>query len=155
MNTTTHSIAFKLLAGASALAALTACNYDGRAFTPQPTDAAPGITELGELEIIGLDSWEQAPQRRDLATYEILGPSDPGEFGGATATFMGTGGEVCVLVDPEAVFWNQSVAFNIIPRPSVGRMLISKWPNVRAGLRSAEKRRSIGACFDSKMRLVT
>ena len=30
--------------------------------------------------------------------------------GGATFTFIGTGDNVCVIVDPETVYWNQSIA---------------------------------------------
>jgi len=40
--------------------------------------------------------------------YGLGAPEDPSYYGGATFTFAGTGGNVCVVVDPEAVFWNQA-----------------------------------------------
>jgi hypothetical protein len=42
--------------------------------------------------------------------YGQLGQPEDGGRGGATFTFKGTGGEVCIVVDPETVFWSQSVA---------------------------------------------
>ena len=39
-----------------------------------------------------------------------LGQPKDGGRGGATFTFMGTGDDVCIVVDPETVFWSQSVA---------------------------------------------
>lgn len=42
--------------------------------------------------------------------YGQLGQSVAGQTGGATFTFKGTGEEVCLIVDPETVFWSQSIA---------------------------------------------
>lgn len=45
-----------------------------------------------------------------LCHYGQLGVAQIGETGGATFTFQGTGAAVCLIVDPETVYWNQSVA---------------------------------------------
>ena len=42
--------------------------------------------------------------------YGQLGRAPDLTKGGATFTFMGTGDDVCVILDPETVFWNQSIA---------------------------------------------
>jgi hypothetical protein len=42
--------------------------------------------------------------------YGQLGQAKDGKRGGATFTFTGTGDELCIVVDPETVFWSQSVA---------------------------------------------
>jgi hypothetical protein len=42
--------------------------------------------------------------------YGQLGRAPDLTQGGATFTFTGTGDDVCVIVDPETVFWNQSIA---------------------------------------------
>ena len=41
--------------------------------------------------------------------YGQLGRSPELTQGGATFTFKGTGEDVCIIVDPETVFWNQSI----------------------------------------------
>jgi hypothetical protein len=48
--------------------------------------------------------------RREKTVYTELGSAGPGKFGGATVTFTATGETVCIMVDPESVFWNQSVS---------------------------------------------
>lgn len=42
--------------------------------------------------------------------FGILGQAEVGVKGGATMTFKGTGSDVCLIVDPETVFWNTAVA---------------------------------------------
>ncbi len=42
--------------------------------------------------------------------YGQLGQAKDGQRGGATFTFTGTGDELCIVVDPETVFWSQSIA---------------------------------------------
>ncbi|MEQ1500864.1 MAG: hypothetical protein ABMB14_01470 [Myxococcota bacterium] len=41
--------------------------------------------------------------------YAEVGPSLTTEYGGVTATFTGTGGEVCIWVDPETAYWSQAI----------------------------------------------
>lgn len=42
--------------------------------------------------------------------YSEVGPSLTTNYGGITVNFVGTGNDVCIWVDPEAVFWNQAVS---------------------------------------------
>jgi hypothetical protein len=44
------------------------------------------------------------------AVYGEIGPTDTVKLGGATFTFEGTGEAVCVWVDPETVYWTQSIS---------------------------------------------
>lgn len=95
------------------LAVLTACDREGRDYVPLPIDGIPGVDVLNDgmdVEVISQDDWSSEQVRLDSAIYSQLGPPTPGLQGGATMTFVGTGGEVCVMVDPAAVYWNQSVS---------------------------------------------
>jgi hypothetical protein len=47
--------------------------------------------------------------------YAEVGAPQTSLYGGVTFDFLGTGGDICIWVDPEVAFWNQAVA----PRPSV------------------------------------
>ena len=48
------------------------------------------------------------------AIYGEIGPAGGVKAGGMTVNFIGTGGPICMFVDPETVFWNWSIA----PNPS-------------------------------------
>lgn len=99
---------FLLPVGAITLAGLTAC--DGRtALMATPNPDYPGVVHLGEVEVIQPGDLK-GQSVYEMVTYEILGPPEVGFRGGATATFKGTGGDVCVVVDPEAVYWAESVS---------------------------------------------
>ncbi len=99
---------FLLPAGALAIAGLTAC--DGRtALMPEPNPDYPGVVDLGEVAVLQ-PSDIKGDSVYEMATYEILGPPEVGQRGGASASFIGTGGSVCVIVDPEAVYWSESVS---------------------------------------------
>jgi len=88
----------------TSLLMLTACDDGGLNFVPDPDPNNPGIVHLGEM------TPSPVADARANAYFGTLGSVEPGKTGGATATFLGTGDEVCVWVDPESVFWNQSVA---------------------------------------------
>ena len=47
---------------------------------------------------------------RPYCYYGVLGQARAGVKGGATFTFSGTDSRVCVVTDPETVFWNTAVA---------------------------------------------
>ncbi len=47
---------------------------------------------------------------RAATIYGEVGPSGSTELGGVTAAFLGTGGDVCVWVDPETAWWSQAVS---------------------------------------------
>ncbi len=87
-----------------------ACDRSNRDYIQAMNPDFPPVIHLGELPVIPLADFQDPSLRPDLVTYAILGPPDVASFGGATYTFIGTGGTVCLLVDPEAAFWNQSVS---------------------------------------------
>lgn len=92
------------------LTALAACDRSGDYLVPQPTEGVEPVLELGELEVMIEDDWDNSETRHSKITYAEVGAPLPGEASGATFTFTGTGDKVCVVVDPESVFWNTSVA---------------------------------------------
>lgn len=97
---------------------ITACSATGNPLIPVPTEGVPAVLELGELDIISVEDWDNETTRMDLATYADVGAADtPTGDSGATFTFLGNGGTVCLVVDPEAVYWNQSVA-RLGPNPA-------------------------------------
>ncbi len=100
-----YSLVFPLLA-------LAACDRAGDLLVPTPTEGLEPVLELGELEVMSSADWADSTTRMELATYSDIGAPEPGDQSGATFTFIGTGGQVCLVVDPEAVFWNTSVATN-------------------------------------------
>jgi len=92
------------------LVLLAACDRSGTYLVPVQTDIPP-VVELGELYVITPDEWDDQGTRESLVTYAEVGAPEPGARGGATFTFLGVDDEVCVVMDPEAVFWNESVAY--------------------------------------------
>lgn len=91
---------------------LVGCDSSGFEFRPRLTDA-PAILDLGELPVVSPDEIPAggitAGVLDDSIVYGQLGASaNPGAAGGATFTFTGTGGDVCVVLDPEAVYWTRS-----------------------------------------------
>lgn len=108
------------------LTTLVACDREGGLYNPQPNPDYPFLQDLGEFRVISTEdqqaaidgkefmSWSDAlvaedDQGRSGVYYGGLGaPEDASYYGGATFTFEGTGGDVCVMMDPEAVFWNQA-----------------------------------------------
>jgi hypothetical protein len=84
-------------------------------------EAVNGLTKAQRLEwylehgTLDCDTYAAAPDTDhnddDLPYYfGQLGRAPDLTQGGATFTFIGTGDDVCVIVDPETVFWNQSIA---------------------------------------------
>lgn len=88
-------------------AALTGCSYSGEWLFPEPDERVPGVIDLGVLEPSTFTSREEILA---AVRYGELGPTGTAEISGASFTFEGTGGSVCIWVDPETVFWSQSVA---------------------------------------------
>lgn len=94
--------------------ALLGCDHTGFAFRPEVSDA-PAVSDLGQIIPLDLDEWSTAG--RDPAAFpdsiiysEVGADENPGNVTGATAHFTGTGGNVCLVVDPEAVYWARSLA---------------------------------------------
>jgi hypothetical protein len=98
-------IAPALLLGAAAL--LPGCDYTGDWLFPQAIETVPGIQDLGTLEPVEIETLQDI---RDNVIYGEIGATGNAQVGGATFQFDGTGGTVCVWVDPETVYWSQSVA---------------------------------------------
>lgn len=95
-----------------ALLPLFACVNAADPFRPDITDA-PSIYHIGELDPVLPE--EVAGVVADPETYaanvhygQLGADPDPGVLGGATFDFAGTGGTVCVIIDPEAVYWNRT-----------------------------------------------
>ena len=86
------------------------CDRSGEEYVPKSVEGYEGIAVIGELTAIARDDLSD-DDRRDLVSYSTLTLPREQLFGGATATFVADGGSYCVLVDPEAVTWNQSVDF--------------------------------------------
>lgn len=86
------------------------CDRLGRDYLTAPNADWPGVVHLGELPVLGSGEFQAEADRIENITYARIGAPSDGIYGGATATFTSTGGSVCVIVDPEAVFWNESVA---------------------------------------------
>ena len=95
------------------LAALSGCDRDPfeLGIYPEVTDA-PGILDLGEIIPMSEDDWNNPQARIDATVYADVGATETGSNGGVTFIFKGTENPICVVMDPEAVFWNQSVAYN-------------------------------------------
>ncbi len=107
------------------------CDRNAKDLVPVPSDAHPGVIEGGELAIVtkeelnvlngepeanpipyvvqdNCEEPEDGSPRRCF--FGQLGQTPLGQSGGATFTFMGNGEEVCLVVDPETVFWAQSIS---------------------------------------------
>ncbi len=105
------------------------CDRAGDDLVPSPNGEFDSVIEIGELGLMSTadkDNFQAAilsgerpaqwckdntdSNGNPLCYYGILGQSENGVKGGATLTFRGDGGPVCVIVDPESVFWNTAVA---------------------------------------------
>lgn len=91
---------------------LVGCDQSGNEFRPKVTDV-PAVQDLGELPVVSTDEITQEGFQPDSTAgvyYGSLGASaDPAQTGGATFTFTGTGRDVCVVLDPEAVYWTRAL----------------------------------------------
>ncbi len=128
-----------LMSSLPLLVSLVGCDRSGLDKVPQPNDAHPAVVEIGQLEVMTLEQYNamasegsaastwcndtsptldrsevgEREQESDLPLcyYGQVGLAEiGGDVGGATFTFEGTGGKVCLVVDPETVYWNQAVS---------------------------------------------
>lgn len=96
---------------AAAFAMGTACDYNGD-FLFADVDNIPSIIHLDGpdgatyLPVVDVNDPESI---RANTVYGEVGAPASAAAGGVTFYFQGTGGDVCVWVDPELVFWNQKV----------------------------------------------
>lgn len=109
-----------------ALSASVACDRSAADMIPQPSEDLPAVIDIGEMTVMspeqlidlrsegsGAKAWcdsNSDAEGRPYCYYGVLGQSEAGVKGGATFTFRGTGDQVCVVTDPETVFWNTAVA---------------------------------------------
>lgn len=97
----------RLFLVAGGLLGATACDYSGDWLFAGAVDGVPGVVHLGELTPADIVNPGDVA---DAAIYGEVGPTGTTEPGGVTFTFDGTGGNVCIWVDPELVYYNHSVA---------------------------------------------
>lgn len=106
-DSSTLRAAARLGSVAGVLLVSAACDYSGDFLFGGAIEGAPGVVDLGMLTPVDIvDSIDI----NNGTVYAELGPTGSAEPGGATFTFLGTGGHVCLWVDPELVYWSQSVA---------------------------------------------
>jgi hypothetical protein len=102
------------------------CDREGGYYVAEPNPDYPFLQDLGEFRVVtGEDQAGAFDEEGRFIGYDesltgsedtlpgvhyggLGAPEDPSYYGGATFTFAGTGGSVCVVVDPELVFWNQA-----------------------------------------------
>jgi len=90
----------------SAMMALAGCDYSGTDLYAKATDV-PGVIDLGKIEPADIFSAADFPE---AILYDEVGATGNSQLGGVTVSFTSTGSSVCLWVDPELVFWNESVA---------------------------------------------
>ena len=106
--------------------ALMACDRKGEDYIPAADGTYPPVLDIGELAVMDAAMLQELRASGTTARawckdnldnngnpycfYGLLGQAPAGIKGGATFTFRGTGEKVCVLTDPETVFWNTAVA---------------------------------------------
>lgn len=92
--------------------AFVGCDYSGDFLFPGAVedldDIAVLTAENGDV-IVPADV-ASADDVRANTIYAEIGPPLTTAYGGVTVDFKGTGGSVCVWVDPELTTWNQAVA---------------------------------------------
>jgi hypothetical protein len=88
------------------LLAQVACSYNGDFVFSKPSDV-PGVADLGELVPADVTGLADAQTK---VIYGEIGATGTSERGGVTLSFRGTGGPVCLWVDPEMAAWNESVS---------------------------------------------
>jgi hypothetical protein len=92
--------------------ALSACDYNGDFLFPSVSDQAPELYELKSVDggaLTPVDITSPADIEANTIYGEVGAPTSA-QKGGVTFTFFGTGAEVCVFMDPEAIYWTESVA---------------------------------------------
>jgi len=102
----------------SVLVGLSACDYSGDFLFAGAIEGVPGVAVIpnadGErLHTPAVITNYAAIQENTI--YLELAPTGTSELGGATFEFLGTGGRVCVWVDPETAHWAQAIELNTTP----------------------------------------
>lgn len=105
--------AFKKLGALALLPLIGACDFSGDFLFPGAIEGVPGVLHISAED--GISPVEPAvinsPEDAQAATiFAEVGPTGDANPAGVTFNFVGNGGAVCAFVDPELVFWNQSVS---------------------------------------------
>ncbi len=106
------TVQLRIVAALAAGSVLAGCDYTGDWVISQPVPGLPAVYEITNPDgtplvpaVLGsLEDVEEA------TIYGEVGGSETAELGGVTAEFIGTGGPVCIWVDPETLSWTQAVA---------------------------------------------
>ncbi len=99
-------LALRLAVVAGLIGAAAGCDYSGDWLFAGAVEGVPGVAHLGDVVPAVVESGDDL----DAAViYGEVGPTGTAALGGVTLNFEGTGGSVCLWVDPEIVAWNQSV----------------------------------------------
>ena len=98
---------------AGSLALVASCDYSGD-FLFNKVDGLPEVYTIegpsdGYLVPAALETVEDL---RAATIYGEIAPPTSSLLGGATFTFLGTGGNVCIWVDPEVVAWGPAIGRN-------------------------------------------
>ena len=117
---------YKIGLASLGILSLAACDLSGDFLFPGAIEGVPGVLHItaedgGPLVPFdfneGCDGLEdealsecQVQNTQENTIYVEIGPTGDANPSGATLNFEGTGGSVCILVDPELVYWNQSVS---------------------------------------------
>jgi len=103
MRRNTLSIALLFTAG---------CDYSGDFLFAQPVEGLDDIWVLRDQngDLIVPATVTTLDEIREATIYAEVGAPQTTAGGGVTIDFLGTGGAVCIWIDPETVTWNQSVA---------------------------------------------
>lgn len=108
----------RLAVGALLFASTVGCDYTGDWLFAGAVEGVPGVMHInaedGSEVLIPLLA-TSSDEIFAGTIYGEIGPTGTAMQGGATFNFEGTGGPVCVFVDPETAFWNWSVS----PKPDV------------------------------------
>ena len=95
-------------------ATLGACDYTGDWLFAGFVEGIPGVyhiyAEDGGQYLTPIPRDSSADEIEAATMYLEIGPEPGAALGGVTFNFLGTGGPVCVFVDPETAAWNNSVA---------------------------------------------
>lgn len=101
-----NSLSNRLLC-AAVVASAAGCDLDQSFLFPNAIEGVPGVVDLGTLVPIDVLT---RPQVEDAVIYGEIGPTGTSEIGGITFNFNGINGSVCIWIDPESIFWNQSIS---------------------------------------------
>ena len=102
----------------TALVGLSACDYSGDFLFRGAVDGVPGVLIINNADGERLHDPAVVTNYeaiRENTIYFEVAPTGTAELGGATLDFIGTGGPVCVWVDPETAYWSQAIELQPTP----------------------------------------